>query len=153
MTSRVTTSAPIPGVLNISFPGSNAAHAIYQIEVKETSIIDGQPVTHCGTIVADQSNSYRQVRRGSFSRTMATETSRATEITSAPRGLLCLWPERHGHAPTNQDNGQNKDAGGDQGSTPRAAKAQRVGDDRHRGEGHGRGGEDGADFAEDSEWD
>lgn len=54
MTSQVTTSAPIPGVMDISFPGSNAAQTIYQIEVKETSTIDGQSVTHYGTIMAEQ---------------------------------------------------------------------------------------------------
>ncbi len=54
MTGNVTTSAPTAGVLDVTFPNTNATNTVFQIVVKETSTIDGASVTHYGTILVNQ---------------------------------------------------------------------------------------------------
>lgn len=51
VTSTVTASAPSAGVLELAFPSSQPNNTVYQIEVKETSTIDGQSATHYGTVL------------------------------------------------------------------------------------------------------
>lgn len=51
VTNAVTTSAPTSGVLAITLPSPYSGNTVFQIEVSESSTIDGQSVTHYGTIL------------------------------------------------------------------------------------------------------